>query len=105
MPYHMGDYYHSKTGAVVMSAGIALLCLYLAQIMIEKLPANAFFKLLISWSRDVNRIYLIQWIMIMWGACFLATTDFPQRQFWRSVWVCARLHTLRIWPALSLTNA
>lgn len=76
LPYHMGDYYHSKTGAVVMCTGIALLCLYLAQIMLEKLPANAFFKLLISWSRDVNRIYLIQWIAIMWGACFLGYNRF-----------------------------
>ena len=64
---HFGDYYHSRPLAVALEAGIVLLCLYLCQLAIEKLPMNKAFEILFHWSRDVNRIYLVQWVLIMWG--------------------------------------
>ena len=67
--YHLGDYYHSRPVAVAFEAGIVLLCLYLCQWAIERIPKNKAFEVLFLWSKDVNRIYLIQWTLIMWGAC------------------------------------
>ena len=44
---------------------------------------NKAFKVLFLWSKDVNRVYLIQWVLIMWGAC--AVTGFNKNSYTATV--------------------
>lgn len=67
--YHLNDYYHSRPGIVVFHTGIVLTWLYLCDIAVRKLGMNRAFDILFAWSRHVNHIYIIQWVLIMWGAC------------------------------------
>lgn len=68
--YQINDYYDSRTAYVLFASGIILFILYTCQLIIELLPKNPFFSILFNWSRNVNRIYIIQWILIAWTAYF-----------------------------------
>ena len=69
--YQLGDYYHSRPLMVLFHAGFVLVWMYLCQLAVELLPMNRVFELFFAWSRNVNRIYIIQWVLIMWGADML----------------------------------
>ena len=66
--YHMGDYYHCRPGGVVCIVGIVLAWLYLCNVAIEKIEANRVFAILFHWSRTVNILYIVQWVLVMWVA-------------------------------------
>jgi len=66
--YYLGDYYHSRPGIILLHCGFVLVWLYLCEIAVSKIPMNSVFRFFFGWSRDVNRIYMIQWTLIMWGA-------------------------------------
>ncbi len=85
--YHMGDFYHCRTVAVVFMAGFIMAWLWLCNLVIEKLPMNKAFDLLFNWSRNVNAIYIIQWVLIMLGAD--AVLGFNKLSFAGSVGVMA----------------
>jgi uncharacterized membrane protein len=67
---YFGDYYHSGPLIMVFHCGFVLAWLGLCQLAVEFVPPNPLFRLLYGWSKDVNRIYMIQWTLIMWAAVF-----------------------------------
>jgi uncharacterized membrane protein len=73
--YQLGDYYHSRMGIVAATCGIVLAWLWFCNFTIEKIRMNKVFEIFFYWSRNVNAIYIIQWILIMWGADFILGFD------------------------------
>ncbi len=73
--YHLGDYYHSRPAIILLHSGFVLFWLCLCQTAVSKIPMNAVFRLLFGWSMDVNRIYMIQWVLVMWGATLFGAFD------------------------------
>jgi len=73
--YHLGDYYHSRPGIILLHSGFVLFWLWLCQMAVSKIPMNGVFRLLFGWSRDVNRIYMIQWVLLMRGAMLFGAFD------------------------------
>lgn len=68
--YQWGDYYHHRGWMVTFICGLILVWLCICQWLVEWIPANRVFELFYGWSRNVNRIYMIQWILILWSAIF-----------------------------------
>lgn len=70
--YHTGDYYRSGPGAVLWMGGFILLWILLCELVSRRIPDNGLFRLLTFWSRNVTRIYFIQWIFIGWGVALFS---------------------------------
>ena len=66
--YHVGDFYHSRPGFVAFVVGIMLAWVYLCHFAVEHIRPNRPFEVIYYWSKNVNVIYLVQWVLIMWGA-------------------------------------
>ncbi len=66
--YHVGDYYHSRPGFVAFVVGFILVWIYLCHLAVKHIKENPAFEVIYYWSRNVNIIYLVQWVLIMWGA-------------------------------------
>ncbi len=66
--YHVGDFYHSRPGFVAFVVGIVLAWVYLCQLAVGHIRPNRPFEVIYYWSKNVNVIYLVQWVLIMWGA-------------------------------------
>jgi len=66
--HHVGDFYHSRPGFVAFVVGIILAWIYLCHFGVEHIKANRALEVIYYWSRNVNIIYLVQWVLIMWGA-------------------------------------
>ena len=66
--YHVGDYYHSRPAFVAFVVGIVLAWIYLCHVAVERITANRVFEDIYYWSGNVNVIYLVQWVLVMWGA-------------------------------------
>jgi uncharacterized membrane protein len=64
------DYYHSGPWAIAQMTGIVFVVLLLCNVAIRHIRPNPAFETLFYWSRNVNTIYLIQWVLIMWVADF-----------------------------------
>ena len=77
--YHLNDYYHPRPGFVIFVIGIILVWLYLCHSATSIIKPNGVFDILFDWSKHVNRIYMIQWVLIMWAADFIL--GFNQNSF------------------------
>jgi uncharacterized membrane protein len=73
--FQWNDYYHCRPGAVAFITGFLLAWVALCQLAIDRLPMNRFFTICFDWSRYVNPIYIIQWVLVMWGAVFVFGFD------------------------------
>jgi hypothetical protein len=66
--YQIGDYYHARIGGILFSTGIVLIFFYVCNLIAERIKMNRLFEILFYWSKHVNSLYMIQWILIMAGA-------------------------------------
>jgi surface polysaccharide O-acyltransferase-like enzyme len=69
------DYYHGGPWVIAWISGFVFVALYLCEVAIRTIPANPVFATLFYWSRNVNSIYMIQWIVIMWVADFASAIN------------------------------
>lgn len=62
--YQMNDYFHSRPGSMLFMCGFVMVWLWIADILIERIPPNPVFNLIYDWSRGVTNIYFIHWIIL-----------------------------------------
>lgn len=72
------DYYHRKHGALIMYCGQLLTFLSLLSFLSPYLTAGIT-KGIRFCSRNVTRIYILQWILIYWGWAFTPYNSLPGR--------------------------
>lgn len=65
---HIGDYWRSGPGGVVWILGFVLAWVAICHFLMEKVRDNKVFGVLRFWSRNVTRFYVIQWLLVGWGA-------------------------------------
>jgi hypothetical protein len=63
---HWGDFYRTAQGGTLYYTGFIFLWLYVCHLAVKFIPPNRFFGLLTSLSRDITRIYLVQWVLVFW---------------------------------------
>ncbi len=73
--YHMNDYYHCRPLAVLLMIAFVFAWLWLCHLALKHIKMNRVFTLLFDWSKNVNSIYMIQWILIMLLADMLLGFD------------------------------
>lgn len=73
--YHMNDYYHCRPLAVLMMIAFVFAWIWLCHLALKYIRMNKVFSLLFDWSKNVNSIYMIQWILIMFAADMLLGFD------------------------------
>lgn len=66
--YQMGDYYHARFYAVMMMAGFVPIWLFFCHIVVNWSRSERINGMLFQWSRHVNSLYMIQWVLVMAGA-------------------------------------
>lgn len=69
--FHIGDYFRSGPGAVMMISGFVLSWLSVSYWMLQGLREGILFKVLRYWSENVTVMYFIHWVLICWGAGFV----------------------------------
>lgn len=60
------DFYRLGPGGTLSHLGIVLLWLYLSKVVVKRLPWNRFLRLLVRLSKNITRIYILQWIVVLW---------------------------------------
>ena len=60
------SFYRLGPGGTLTHLGIVLLWLSLTHLMSKTIPWNAFFSLLVRLSKNITRIYTVQWIVVLW---------------------------------------
>lgn len=70
------DYYHRGLGALVMYSGELLAFLAVLHFISPLFP-KAGIKAILFCSRNVTRIYILQWILIYWGWTFIPFGSLP----------------------------
>jgi uncharacterized membrane protein len=63
--YYINDYAHSRPWNVVFIVGFIMFWFYLCNVFYERIKTSGVVSILIYWSRNVNSIYMIHWILIM----------------------------------------
>lgn len=63
---HWGDFYRTAQGGTLYHAGFVLFWLYICHLAVRFIPPNRFFTLLTMLSRNITRIYMVQWILVFW---------------------------------------
>lgn len=66
--FQLNDYYHTRPGAVLFICGFVMAWLYVCDFAVRRFKPNRLFELLFHWSRNINMIYIIQWVLIMLAA-------------------------------------
>jgi uncharacterized membrane protein len=67
----LNDYYHCKPWYILFALGFTFSWLYVCDLLAKKIKGTVIFNILMYWSKNVTNIYIIQWIVIMWGAFFV----------------------------------
>ncbi len=65
--FHIGDYWRSGPGAVILITGFVLLWLSVCYGLVKWVPANPLFHLFYYWSEHVTAFFCLHWITIAWG--------------------------------------
>lgn len=66
--YHFGDYYHLGPGGTITLLGIMIICLWISNRILKFINPNSKLFLGISYlSKNITKLYVIQWILINWG--------------------------------------
>jgi len=79
--YFGSDYYHRGIGGLLMYCGELLVFLTVCHLLVRLLPfrLHAFF---VFCSRNVTRIYILQWILIYWCWVFIPYGTQPWSKLW-----------------------
>lgn len=87
--YFGSDYYHRGIGALLMYSGQLLLLLPLYHLLDRIFPIwmRTFF---VYCSRNVTRIYIVQWVLIYWCWAFIPYGSQP----WSRLWIYFLLFTV-----------
>lgn len=60
------DFYRTGSAGTLFHLGIVFLWLCLCRLAVKKFPVNGFFRLLGWLSKDITRVYILQWIIVVW---------------------------------------
>ncbi|OEU68775.1 MAG: hypothetical protein BA863_06540 [Desulfovibrio sp. S3730MH75] len=69
--YQINDIYHARFGYVLFVVGLLLVILYGCSWVEPRIRGSRISGILIYWSKNVNRIYMIQWVIVMWLGFFV----------------------------------
>lgn len=69
--FHIGDYYRSGPGAIILYIGFILTWIGCCHFLVKKLPSWFFQIITPIWSGKVTVFYCFHWLLIGWGLIFV----------------------------------
>jgi len=74
--YHIGDYFKSGPGSMIWIMGFVLVWLWLCYLITERAQGNKLVETISFWGRETTSIYVIHWILLMWGTLILGSESY-----------------------------